>query len=102
MVRRSLRDPAMTYEVNVIGTVNVLEAVRQVGGEVRAVVVVTSDKCYENPGEGSRRFAEGDPLGGDDPYSSSKACAELVTAAYRTSFFSARTPRAWGRHGRAT
>jgi CDP-glucose 4,6-dehydratase len=88
MVRRSLRDPAMTYEVNVIGTVNVLEAVRRVGGEVRAVVVVTSDKCYENPGEGSRRFAEGDPLGGDDPYSSSKACAELVTAAYRTSFFS--------------
>ena len=93
MVRRSLRDPAMTYEVNVIGTVNVLEAVRTAGGEVRVVVVVTSDKCYENPpaapGQAARRFVEDDPLGGSDPYSSSKACAELVTAAYRRSFFSA-------------
>jgi CDP-glucose 4,6-dehydratase len=88
MVRRSLRDPAMTYAVNVLGTVNVLEAVRLEQGDVRAVVVVTSDKCYENPGD-SRRFVEGDPLGGSDPYSSSKACAELVTAAYRRSFFSA-------------
>jgi CDP-glucose 4,6-dehydratase len=87
MVRRSLRDPALTYEVNVMGTVNVLEAVRLLGQEVRAVVVVTSDKCYENDGLASRRFVEGDPLGGDDPYSSSKACAELVTAAYRSSFF---------------
>jgi CDP-glucose 4,6-dehydratase len=90
MVRRSLRDPAMTYAVNVIGTVNVLEAVRLEAGDVRAVVVVTSDKCYENPEESSRRFVEGDPLGGSDPYSSSKACAELVTAAYRRSFFSAK------------
>jgi CDP-glucose 4,6-dehydratase len=90
MVRRSLRDPAMTYAVNVIGTVNVLEAVRLDRGDVRAVVVVTSDKCYENPGDGSRRFVEDDPLGGSDPYSSSKACAELVAAAYRRSFFSAR------------
>jgi CDP-glucose 4,6-dehydratase len=89
MVRRSLRDPAMTYAVNVMGTVNVLEAVRQAKGEVRAVVVVTSDKCYENPGEASRLFVEEDPLGGADPYSSSKACAELVTAAYRSSFFAA-------------
>lgn len=88
MVRRSLRDPAMTYAVNVIGTVNVLEAVRRAGKEVRAVVVVTSDKCYENRGERSRRFVEDDRLGGEDPYSSSKACAELVTAAYRSSFFS--------------
>jgi CDP-glucose 4,6-dehydratase len=87
MVRRSLRDPATTYEVNVMGTVNVLEAVRRLGGEVRAVLVVTSDKCYENPGLASKRFVEGDPLGGDDPYSSSKACAELVAAAYRASFF---------------
>jgi CDP-glucose 4,6-dehydratase len=54
---------------------------------VRAVVVVTSDKCYENAGEDSRRFVEGDALGGSDPYSSSKACAELVAAAYRRSFF---------------
>ena len=87
MVRRSLRDPALTYAVNVIGTVNVLEAVRVEPGDVRAVVVVTSDKCYENPGD-SRRFVESDQLGGSDPYSSSKACAELVTAAYRRSFFS--------------
>jgi CDP-glucose 4,6-dehydratase len=88
MVRRSLRDPAMTYEVNVMGTVNVLEAVRQLGEQVRAVLVVSSDKCYENPGLQSKRFVETDPLGGEDPYSSSKACAELVAAAYRRSFFS--------------
>jgi CDP-glucose 4,6-dehydratase len=88
MVRRSLRDPALTYAVNVLGTVNVLEAVRLEPRDVRAVVVVTSDKCYENPGDRSRRFVEGDPLGGSDPYSSSKACAELVTASYRRSFFS--------------
>ena len=87
LVRRSLRDPAMTYAVNVMGTVNILEAVRRAGERVRAVVVVTSDKCYENDGSSQRRFLEGDPLGGHDPYSSSKACAELVTAAYRDSFF---------------
>lgn len=87
MVRRSLLDPALTYEINVMGTVNVLEAVRQAGAQVQAVLVVTSDKCYENPGDSSRRFRESDPLGGEDPYSSSKACAELVSAAYRRSFF---------------
>jgi CDP-glucose 4,6-dehydratase len=86
VVRRSLRDPIRTYAVNVMGTVNVLDAVRQVGS-VRAVVVVTSDKCYENSGEDSQRFTEADPLGGADPYSSSKACAELVSSAYRRSFF---------------
>jgi CDP-glucose 4,6-dehydratase len=93
MVRHSLKDPAMTYAVNVMGTVNLLEAVRLEPGDVRAVVVVTSDKCYENLFSGvpptPRRFVEGDPLGGSDPYSSSKACAELLTAAYRRSFFSA-------------
>jgi CDP-glucose 4,6-dehydratase len=88
LVRRSLRDPVLTYEVNVMGTVNVLDAVREAGPDVRAVVVVTSDKCYENPGDRSRRFVEDDPLGGDDPYSSSKACVELATSAYRRSFFS--------------
>jgi CDP-glucose 4,6-dehydratase len=88
LVRRSYREPVHTYEVNVMGTVNVLEAVRLAGEGVRAVVVVTSDKCYENPPERAQRFVEGDPLGGEDPYSSSKACAELVTAAYRGSFFS--------------
>jgi CDP-glucose 4,6-dehydratase len=87
MVRRSLREPALTYEVNVMGTVTVLEAVRRAGGQVRAAIVVTSDKCYENPPGWDRAFAEGDPLGGGDPYSSSKAAAELVTAAYRRSFF---------------
>ncbi len=97
MVRRSLLDPVMTYEVNVMGTVNVLEAVRQAGRDVLAVVVVTSDKCYENPAGGSRRFVEGDALGGADPYSSSKACAELVTSAYRRSFFSGKdAPRVAG------
>lgn len=87
MVRRSLIDPAGTFEVNVIGTVNLLEAVRAASDCVRAVVVVTSDKCYENPGTGERAFREEDPLGGSDPYSSSKACAEIVAASYRRSFF---------------
>jgi CDP-glucose 4,6-dehydratase len=89
MVRRSLLEPVLTYEVNVLGTVNVLEAVRLAGADVRAVVVVTSDKCYENSAGAATRFVEGDPLGGEDPYSSSKAAAELVTHAYRSSFFSA-------------
>jgi CDP-glucose 4,6-dehydratase len=87
MVRRSLRDPVLTYQINAIGTVNVLDAVRRVGGEVSALVAVTSDKCYENPGGETRRFREPDPLGGADPYSSSKACAELIVSAYRRSFF---------------
>ncbi|HEY7951445.1 MAG TPA: CDP-glucose 4,6-dehydratase [Solirubrobacteraceae bacterium] len=87
LVRRSLLDPVGTYEVNVMGTVNLLDAIRLAGEEVRAVVVVTSDKCYENTGL-KRPFAENDPLGGSDPYSSSKGCAELVTTAYRRSFFS--------------
>ncbi len=87
MVRRSLREPALTWEVNVMGTMNVLEAVRGAPGQVRAIVVVTSDKCYENPPGSSRAFAEGDPLGGSDPYSSSKAAAELLAAAWRRSFF---------------
>ena len=88
ILRRSLVEPVATYEVNVLGTVNLLEGVRQAPGEVRAVVVVTSDKCYAHqPEHPRRRFTEGDPLGGADPYSSSKACAELVAAAYRSSLF---------------
>ena len=88
ILRRSLAEPVATYEVNVLGTVNLLEAVRQAPAEVRAVVVVTSDKCYAHqPEQPRRRFVEGDPLGGADPYSSSKACAELVAAAYRSSLF---------------
>jgi CDP-glucose 4,6-dehydratase len=82
IVRRSFQAPRETYEVNVMGTVNLLEAVRRADG-VRAVVNVTSDKCYANRG---RPLREDDPLGGDDPYSSSKAAAELVTAAWRRSF----------------
>jgi CDP-glucose 4,6-dehydratase len=88
IVSRSLEDPLLTYEVNVMGTANVLEAVRVAGESVRAVVVVTSDKCYENSARSPRAFIEDDPLGGADPYSSSKACAELVAAAYRRAFFS--------------
>ena len=86
LVRRSLRDPVATYEVNVMGTVNVLEAVRTAGREVRALVIVTSDKCYENSAGRRRPFAEQDPLGGSDPYSSSKACAELAVSAFGRSF----------------
>ena len=81
----SYAHPAETYATNVMGTVNLLDAVRQ-GNGVRAVVVVTSDKCYENR-ESGQAYRESDPLGGADPYSSSKGCAELVTAAYRSSFF---------------
>jgi CDP-glucose 4,6-dehydratase len=85
LVRRSYEAPAETFAVNVIGTANVLEAVRRHGG-VRSLIVVTSDKCYENTGL-DRPFTEDDPLGGDDPYSCSKACAELLAASYRRSFF---------------
>ncbi len=88
LVRLSLREPLHTFEVNVLGTANLLDAVRLVGDSVQAVVVVTSDKCYAH-GASSRRFVEDDRLGGSDPYSSSKACAELVTAAYRESYFNA-------------
>lgn len=87
LVRYSYVAPAETYAVNVIGTVNLLEAVR-VTPSVRAVINVTTDKCYENR-EWVWGYREGEALGGHDPYSSSKACSELVTAAYRRSFFDA-------------
>lgn len=87
-VRRSFADPRATYETNVMGTVNVLEAVRRTPS-VRAVVNVTSDKCYDNRDQG-RPFREDDPMGGHDPYSSSKGCAELVADAYLRSYFAAR------------
>jgi CDP-glucose 4,6-dehydratase len=86
MVRRSFAEPRATYETNVMGTVNVLEAVR-LGAGVRAVVNVTSDKCYENQ-EWDWGYREVEPMGGHDPYSSSKGAAEIVTAAYRRSYFS--------------
>lgn len=85
LVRYSYREPVETYATNVMGTVNLLEAVRQ-NGNVRAVVNVTTDKCYENR-EWQWGYRENDTLGGHDPYSNSKACSELVTSAYRKSFF---------------
>ena len=88
LVRYSYVDPIRTYETNVIGTARVLEAVRKTES-VRAVVSVTTDKCYENR-ETLRGYQETDPLGGYDPYSSSKACAEIVSAAYRQSFLAER------------
>jgi CDP-glucose 4,6-dehydratase len=84
-VRRSYHDPVGTYATNVMGTVHVLEAVRQSGAGVRAIVNVTSDKCYDNREQG-RPFVETDPMGGHDPYSNSKGCAELVADAYRRSW----------------
>ena len=85
LVRAGYEDPSGTYATNLLGTVNVLEAVR--GAEsVKAVIAVTSDKCYRN--EVPRPHPEGDPLGGNDPYSDSKACAELAVACLRRAFFS--------------
>jgi CDP-glucose 4,6-dehydratase len=94
LVVPSYHQPVETYATNIMGTVHLLEAVRQVGG-VRAVVNVTSDKCYANR-EWLWGYRENEPMGGDDPYSSSKGCAELVTAAYRASFF---PPAAYAQHG---
>jgi CDP-glucose 4,6-dehydratase len=85
LVRRSYADPLGTYATNVMGTVHVLEAVRKTPS-VRAVVCVTTDKCYQNQ-EWVWPYRETDPLGGYDPYASSKACAEIVSAAFRNSFF---------------
>jgi CDP-glucose 4,6-dehydratase len=94
LVRLSYRQPVETYATNVMGTVHVLEAVRSVLS-VRSVVVVTSDKCYENR-EWPWAYRETDAMGGHDPYSSSKGCAELVTSAYRRSYFSVRGGRQVG------
>ena len=85
LVRASFTDPRGTYATNVMGTVNVLDAVRR-SADTRVVVVVTTDKCYENR-EWEWPYREDDPMGGFDPYSSSKGAAELVTSAYRRSFF---------------
>lgn len=86
LVRRSYRDPLETWSTNVMGTANVLEACR-LQPSVRAIVVVTSDKCYENRGLDCG-YCENDRLGGHDPYSASKAGAELVVSSYRSAFFS--------------
>ena len=84
LVREGYADPVGTYATNVLGTVHLLEAVRRAGG-ARAIINVTSDKCYENR-EWIWPYRENEPLGGHDPYSSSKACADLVGAAYRDSY----------------
>ena len=89
LVRQSYRQPIETYATNVMGTVHVLEAARA-AGSVRAIVNVTTDKCYENR-EWPWGYRENEPMGGHDPYSSSKACAELVSSAYRRSFLEARS-----------
>ena len=85
LVRDSYARPVYTYETNVMGTIHILEAARNCDS-LKTIVVVTSDKCYENT-EKSYAYKETDPMGGYDPYSSSKGCAEIVTAAYRRSFF---------------
>jgi len=85
LVRESYKNPRETYEINVMGTVNLLEAVRQVGS-IRAVLNVTTDKCYENK-EWHWGYRENEPMGGYDPYSNSKGCSELVTSSFRSSFF---------------
>lgn len=91
IVRYSYLNPVDTYSTNIMGTVNLLEAIR-LSESVRVALMITSDKCYENK-EWVWGYRENDPMGGYDPYSSSKGCAELVTAAYRKSFFSDKKDR---------
>ncbi len=85
LVRKSYNNPLETYSINIIGTANLFEAIRYTSG-IKAVVNVTTDKCYENR-ERLLGYREDEPMGGYDPYSSSKACSEIITAAYRRSFF---------------
>jgi CDP-glucose 4,6-dehydratase len=87
LVRRGYREPLATFAANIMGTAHLLDAARSCSS-LRAMVVVTSDKCYGNPGEHAP-FVESDPLGGHDPYSASKACTELVAAAWRDSYWRA-------------
>lgn len=94
LVRESYKNPQETYAINVMGTVNLLEAVRICPG-IKAVVNVTTDKCYENK-EWVWGYRENEPMGGYDPYSNSKACSELITASYRSSFFN---PGDYLKHG---
>ncbi len=94
LVRPSYLDPVETYSTNLMGTVHLLEAVRQAGG-VKVVINVTSDKCYENR-EWASGYREDDPMGGHDPYSNSKGCSELITSSFRKSFFN---PLEFEKHG---
>ncbi|MBN2515985.1 MAG: CDP-glucose 4,6-dehydratase [Deltaproteobacteria bacterium] len=84
IVRKSYRDPVKTYDTNIMGTINIFEACRQTPS-VKAIIIVTSDKCYENQ-EWVWGYRETDPVGGYDPYSASKGCAEIITESYRRSF----------------
>ncbi len=97
LVRESYLDPVATFATNVMGTVHVLQSCRELS-RLQCVLIVTSDKVYENSGEGAA-FDEHDRLGGHDPYSNSKACAELVTQSYRDSFFPQGPPLATARAG---
>ena len=94
LVRYSYANPVETYATNVMGTVHLLEAAK-LSGNVRVIINVTSDKCYENR-EWIWSYRENEPMGGYDPYSNSKGCAELVTAAYRSSYFH---PEKFAQHG---
>ncbi|MFZ4583468.1 MAG: CDP-glucose 4,6-dehydratase [Paludibacter sp.] len=94
LVRESYKNPRETYAINVMGTVNLLDAIRQVPS-IKAVVNVTTDKCYENR-EWHWGYRENEPMGGYDPYSNSKGCSELVTASFRNSFFN---PKTYAEHG---
>jgi CDP-glucose 4,6-dehydratase len=94
LVSESYNNPRETYEVNVMGTVNLLETIRHTPG-VKAVVNVTTDKCYENR-EWHWGYRENEPMGGFDPYSNSKGCSELVTSSFRSSFFN---PKEYNKHG---
>ena len=85
LVRASYADPVGTYATNVMGTLHVFEAIRR-APSARAALIVTSDKCYENR-ETMTPYVESDPMGGHDPYSSSKGCAEILTSSIRRSFF---------------
>lgn len=90
LVRRSYDDPALTFETNALGTMNLLECLRQ-QPSVAAAVIITSDKCYRNR-EWTWGYRENDVLGGEDPYSASKACAELISQTYAVSFFQGQRP----------
>lgn len=94
LVRDSYKVPVETFEINVMGTVNLLQAVRGCAS-VKSVVIITTDKCYENK-EWAWGYRENEPMGGYDPYSASKGCSELVTAAFRHSFFN---PAHYADHG---
>ena len=94
LVRKSYEEPINTFATNVMGTVNLLQAVKTTGS-TRVLINITSDKCYENKGT-EKAFSENSPMGGYDPYSSSKGCAELVTSSFRNSFFNLKE---FERHG---